>query len=476
MSVGTAAPAGHGSRLQVNAWLPETHRVEGDPSGAVSDWAIRRAGTLVPERPLAAEEPADERDWWDERVGWGLVLPDDDAVAAADKALGLDAAEPLRRLLEARPGSPVLRYRPDLGVSFLVRYEEDGTPRKLATTGGERGAGPRQLPRYLLIAASPADVPWRLQYLLNTSSYVGRLDLAPEGLERYVDALLTGWDGATSQVRSTLVWTVDHGRDDITWLMRHGLAEPLADVYAKDDDLRVGARRLSGSDALGGALVDELGAQRPGLVATTSHGVTAPLDDPAALREGLGALVDSSHQPVGADRVLQAWQPDGAVWYAHACCSAGADGATLFSDVVEAGSDVDRVLTGVSTAGACTAPLPRLLLGCERPLRAFVGHVEPTFNWTLRDPENGQLLTAGLRRALYDGVFRTRPEPVGMALARAYAPVAGLWSRWDTERLAAVGGDATARQRALAARLAALDRQSIVLLGDPTVALPALGG
>ncbi len=472
------SPAGTGQteRLQVNAWLPGTHRVEAQPSRALTDWAIRRAGDLVPERPLAAAEPPDERDWRDERVGWGLVLADDDAVAPADKATGADAAPALRRLLEARPGSPVLRYRPDLGVSFLVRYEADGTSRRLATTGGERGSGPRQLPKYLLVAASPAEVPWRLQYLLNTSSYVGRLDLPPDGLEHYVDALVGGWDGATSQVGSTLVWTVDHGRDDITWLMRHGLAEPLADAYAGDEHLTGGAHRLSGADAVGAGLVDALVARRPGMVVTTSHGVTSPLDDPAALREGLGALVDGSHQPVAPDRLAEAWQSDGAVWYAHACCSAGADGATLFSDVVEAGSDVDRVLTGVSTAGACTAPLPRLLLGAERPLRAFVGHVEPTFNWTLRDPENGQLLTSGLRQALYDGLFRAVPEPVGLALARAYAPVAALWSRWDSERQVANEGDVIARRRALAARMAALDRQSTVLLGDPTATLPALGG
>jgi hypothetical protein len=39
-----------------------------------------------------------------------------------------------------------------------------------------------------------------------------------------------------------------------------------------------------------------------------------------------------------------------------------------------------------ATAGARISPLPRALLGAEKPLRAFVGHVEPTFDWTLRDP------------------------------------------------------------------------------------------
>lgn len=471
------ADAGPVGPLQINAWTPQTHRVEAPPSAAIGDWAIRRSGTLVPNRPLAAKEPADERDWHDERVGWGLVLPDDDAVPPLDRAAGADAAPALRKLLASRPGSPVLRYRPEHGVSFLVRYDEGGTPRKIATTGGERGTGPKRLPKYLLIAASPAQVPWRLQYLLNTSSYVGRLDLPDDGLERYVDALVAGWDGAAASPRSTVVWAVDHGRQDITWLMRHGLAEPLAETWAGDADLRDGVHRLTGDAASGSALLEALTTRRPGVVVTTSHGVTAPLDDPAALRRGLGVMVDGSHQPIDAEGLAGSWAPDGAIWYSHACCSAGADDATLFADVVDAGSDVERVLTGVAAgAGACTAPLPRALLGAERPLRAFVGHVEPTFNWTLRDPENGQLLTTGVRTALYDGLFRARPEPVGLAMARAFSPVAALWSRWDTERLAAVGGDAVARQRALSARLSALDRQGIVVLGDPTAVLPALAG
>ena len=43
--------------------------------------------------------------------------------------------------------------------------------------------------------------------------------------------------------------------------------------------------------------------------------------------------------------------------------------------------------------GAFTTPLPRALLGATRPLRAFVGHVEPTFDWTLRQRQTGEHLT-----------------------------------------------------------------------------------
>jgi hypothetical protein len=130
---------------------------------------------------------------------------------------------------------------------------------------------------------------------------------------------------------------------------------------------------------------------------------------------------------------------------------------------------VHRVLVGVTAAGACTAPLPRHLLGCERPLRAFVGHVEPTFNWTLRDHTSGELLTSSMLKALYNGLYRQEGEPIGLALHRSYAEVGGLWSRWDVERDEAGRGNYSARDRALESRMAALDRQSMVILGDPTV-------
>jgi hypothetical protein len=42
----------------------------------------------------------------DPSIGWGLVLPDNESVSAADKALGKDAKEPFQRLLAARSGSP----------------------------------------------------------------------------------------------------------------------------------------------------------------------------------------------------------------------------------------------------------------------------------------------------------------------------------------------------------------------------------
>jgi hypothetical protein len=84
-----------------------------------------------------------------------------------------------------------------------------------------------------------------------------------------------------------------------------------------------------------------------------------------------------------------------------------------------------RMAAFLSAAGVKAEPeLEKIrLLGAERPLRAFVGHVEPTFDWTLRDPTNKQVLThvmcAALYDKLYEGYQRYRQERAGHARLRA---------------------------------------------------------
>jgi hypothetical protein len=123
----------------------------------------------------------------------------------------------------------------------------------------------------------------------------------------------------------------------------------------------------------------------------------------------LGALVDGQHLTLDIDALLAAWQPDGAIWYAHACCSAGCDNVNSYKELVPAGSTLASVLDGVAALGAQVAPLPQRLLGAAKPLRAFIGHVEPTFDWTLRQPETGQVLTA--RRLRRSTTTCTAPSP-----------------------------------------------------------------
>jgi hypothetical protein len=123
----------------------------------------------------------------------------------------------------------------------------------------------------------------------------------------------------------------------------------------------------------------------------------------------------------------------------------------------------------VANAGPVVAPLPRALLGAQHPARAFVGHVEPTFDYTIRQPETAQALTTGLVRALHDALFQEhQPGRVGHAFRPYFDPIATAASQQVALRRDYDLGRQV-EQQLLTAYLMARDRMSTVILGDPTV-------
>ena len=453
--------------VRSNAWCGEA------ALGTLAEGSLKWGARQDLPRPAQALAPIelDLDDWAHPQVGWGVVLADRDDVPAADKARGLDAPEAIRKLIAARGNAPVLRWRADVKDGRLRRYGLDGSAADLSLRG-LRGVAPNAVPHYLLIAASPDEVPWRLQYRLQTEAFVGRLDLDNAGLERYVEALLGCWSGAKRNVHRPLLWCVDHGYPDITRLMRKSIAERLRDAFAGDAEFDMVKGFHSDADATHATLTASLGERQPAFVATSSHGATFPLDDADAMRAQIGALVDAGHAVGTSAAVAGAWNARGAIWYAHACCSAGSDAKSSFDGLVGADSSLGRTLVAIAAAGACTAPLPRALLGGADPLGAFIGHVEPTFDWTLRDPANGQTTSQHVVDALYGQLHLARRPPVGRAMSVYFRAVAGLLEDY-ADALDAVGSlEPDALTRARRSRLVAMDRLAMVVLGDPTVRLP----
>lgn len=469
--------------LRINAWTGPGPAATTPLAQTWAAWATARHMASA-NKTMAAAEPVDERDWQDPRVGWGLLVADNDALSQADRALGTDLPDVLRELVQRRNG-PIVRYREENSLESLRRYYVDGPAQDISLTA-KAGVARGMLPKYLLIWASPAKggqpacVPWRFQYVLNVARYVGRLHLQGTPLENYVKALLDDWKGCAARADVPVLWATDHADADITHLMRRVVAEPVEKKLREDAQIGAKLRYFASAAASAAQLIDALAdpARPPAFVMTTSHGMTGPLDDVAKMAATLGLLVDQHGALLDPAALLAKWQPDGAIWYAHACCSAGSDDATQYADLVGDGP-VKDVLLGVASLGATVAPLPTALLGAERPLRAFVGHVEPTFDWTLRHPESKEPLTHALRTALYDGMHRARPNPVGMAFEPVFDQVGQLFAQFQQATKASTSLDPAQRRRARAAalrtQLGALDRQACVILGDPTVALPALG-
>jgi hypothetical protein len=457
--------------VRVNAWTGQAAPSQELPKR--TPWG-QKQNLVARTQWLAPSAPADPRDWQHPDVGWGVVLPDSDEHKAIVKARGEDVPL-LRPLLDQRPGAPVLRWRRELGVGYLRRYYEDGSAQDLSAQAPNAGTGKGRIPQYLLIVASPEAIPWSVQYALNMSNFVGRLHfLDDKGLANYLAALVSNWEAQKTRPRAPVVWRVDHGEPDITWLMARAVAGRLWDKFVQDDDLNE-RTLLKDGDATGARLAAALLEKSPSLIVTTSHGMTGPLDDAALMKSQLGAPVDVQHQPLSLAS-LGAWKPSGAIWYAHACCSAGSDSQSRYKGFLPDDGGVGSMLNGVAAgAGAMLAPLAQALLGAEQPLRAFVGHVEPTFDWTLRDPINKQVLTSVLTDALYTQLYQQdKPTPIGFALREVYQQAGNFFATWATAVKDIDRNVPGMRDWALYRQLVAMDRQTLVILGDPTVALPRL--
>ena len=422
------------------------------------------------QKPMAPPQAAAPWDWRDPDVGWGVVLPDRDDLAAAEKANGVDAPEPIRRLLAARAPAPILRYRAELGIEKLVRYFDDGTsqPPEVGLTKFGTGAG--RLPRFLLLAGSPRELPWALQYSLNRRHVVGRLDLVPDALDRYVTALLNDWEGMAPDPSRPVVWSARF--DSMTTKMDITIAAQIR--AALQGDCEIGDRLVSmtGAAAAHDGLIAALRDNRPAVIVTSSHGQTGPLDDDVAMRAQLGVPVDVDRRVLDVDALLAEWSPGGAIWFAHACCSAGSNERTAYDGLLREGTNAHTVVHAVAGLGATLASLPTRLLGAAKPLRAFVGHVEPTFDWTLIDPETGQHFAMPLVSAVYPGLYQRLP--VGYALGDHYTGVGVLYGKLSNARDGVNEAVAGSREKATFYRLTATDRESLVVLGDPTAMIPPL--
>lgn len=446
--------------LQMDAFVDGGPHAPEPASKNYIRWAAARTPELQREVPLKPAPKPDLQRWSDPNVGWGVVMAE-------------SAGDPppiLKKLISARK-APVFRFDKTSPHAFSALRDERGPLADIASS--PYGNDKRSMPYYLLIYGSPVDVPWSLQYVLGMRHCVGRLDLDPPALENYINAVLTDFAGEPANPYRTVTWSVDH-KSGITNLLRVKLADPLYELFQEDDERKATSAFLASDDAgraaTKQALSQEL-ALRPGLIVTTSHGYASAAPNalsPDDKARQLGWLVDQNEALLDPEELLQSWQPGGAIWYAHACCSAGSDAQTVFDGLFADATPAQKLLQGVADLGARTAPFPKTLLGAKNPARAFIGHVEPTFNWTVAHPNTQQSLTGPLIEAIVD---LNRGTPVGRAFLERVAQAGSLLSSHDRARSAYNQG-AQNGDELLRLKLTALDIQSTVILGDPAAALP----
>lgn len=454
--------------VQIDAWAgaPATSPIATD----AERWGARPG--LPTQEPLDFAAPPDPAHWANENIGYGILVPDsDDDIWTHQKATGSTLPEPVQRLLRARPGTALLYWKPIHKTGFVRRYYDDGlTPdtsdRPIGLT--EFGTARDRLPKFVLIAASPEKIPWDVQYSLSLRHAVGRLPFDGDEADAYVTAMLdgTGWASSPPTSSSVAVWAADHGGSDITQLMRAAITTPF---IKKCRNTIASLSTAVGAEATEAGLVATLAAH-PTLLVTSSHGAT-PLDERELVLH-LGLPVAQNHAPVRIDTLLE-HLPGGSIWFAQACCSAGSSDRSNYSGLLKANTTARLIVDAVAGLASSVAPAPLALLQRTPPVRAVFGHVEPTFDWTLRDPATkakfGHSIVDALAGELHSG------QPLGLVLENYYDGVGTLVNEWA--RASDRFGETHDRSILITMtrlRLTAWDRQSLVLLGDPTVTIPAI--
>jgi hypothetical protein len=227
------------------------------------------------------------------QAGWAVVFPavEGDPAAAAQKSAILDALAPLlahRRAQATAGGVDLYReYTGELG------YRAGETKQQyLARLGAGPGpARPTKVPYYLLLVATPEEIPYRIQYQLDVHYAVGRIafDTLDE-YARYAQSVVDAETGRAARPRRVAFFGAANPNDASTRLSSDHLVHPLAEHVegrSAHHGWTVGCHL---EDAATRERLVELFRDPPALLFTATHGMGFPSGNPGQ-RERQGALL-----------------------------------------------------------------------------------------------------------------------------------------------------------------------------------------
>jgi hypothetical protein len=223
------------------------------------------------------------------QVGWAVVFPAAGAgsEAAARQSAIRDALAPLLAHRRAAAGPLYREYLGELG------YQAGETKQQyLARLGAGPGpVQPAKVPYYLLLVATPEDIPFRIQYQLDVQYAVGRIAFdTVEDYARYAHGVVDAETGRAGRPRRAAFFGVSNPNDAATRLSADHLILPLVD-YTEGRRAQHGFAidRHVGDAATRGTLTALL-ADAPALLFTASHGMGFPCGD-AGQRDRQGAIL-----------------------------------------------------------------------------------------------------------------------------------------------------------------------------------------
>lgn len=358
-------------------------------SSAERDEAAHRLSVGI-EFPLKEGEDPDDLS----QAGWALVFPfvRKGSDAEAHQAAIREALAPLlalRRSQAARRDER--RYRECLGPDA---YRPGETKQQFLTRMGA-GTGPvdpAKFPYYVLLVASPEEIPYRVQYQLDVQYAVGRLHFDTiDEFARYAANVVEAETQPGPARRTMAVWAAENLDDRATRASARYLAAPLADTLERDQAEYWQVARFIGEHATKERLASLLGRDVPSLLVTASHGVGFPAGDPRQRADQgallcqdwpgpRGGLLTPSHYFTGDDIPSDA-DLRGLIGFHFACFGAGTPKHDDFSRSAGAPALVDIA------PHAFVARLPQRLLGRPRGALACIGHVDRAWGSSFLQPD-----------------------------------------------------------------------------------------
>ncbi len=394
------------------------------------------------------------------RAGWGVIFAQD-----ADPAL----REALRPLLDLRREQAGERYREFTGADGYRAGESSWE--FLERHGcGPGPVDPRHMPYYLLLAGTPAAIPWGFQCQLHFPYAVGRVGFDDlDAYRRYAEGVLAVERGGARRPRRLAVFGPRNPDDHMAALAHDRLSKPLTERLEGEADYLVEAC-LAG-DATRARLLDLLATRAPALLFTAGHGMSIASGSPHQ-RSLQGALVCQDwpsreklylDYAVCADDVPAEADLRGLVAVTLACFSAGMPRSNNCPGLEDTSAEQ------VAPEEFVAALAQRLLSHPAGPALAVVGHVDAAyahgFKW-LDEGDQAACFVDLLLRLMYG-------ERAGRAFESFGQRYAQLGNDLTQMQAQARLGFRVDRQRLARTWQANRDARGYVLLGDPAVSVAA---
>lgn len=235
------------------------------------------------------------------QAGWAAVFPAVAPGVAATRQAEIRAALApllaLRRAQAARVREPRYReYAGDLG------YRRGETKQQfLARLGAGPGpVNPDKVPYYLLLVASPEEIPYRIQYQLDVQHAVGRLHFdTVDEYARYARGVVEAETGLVARGRRATFFGVANPDDAATQLSHAYLVEPLASAIEARAGHDWAVERVFAAEATHARLGDTF-RDAPSLLFSACHGMGFPAGDARQLPYQGALLCQDWQGPAGA--------------------------------------------------------------------------------------------------------------------------------------------------------------------------------